>query len=375
MKNLKFHREFLLIFIFLNINIALSQAAKPLSVYLSPHQDDFFLFMGERMQYDLKVDTANLVFIFLTDGDAARVNYSYTTARNEGAREAIRFLGDYFSTNKRAEKIDTVSINSHRIQRFQYRGMTAYFMNLPCGYFDVKQKETPLGKFMNGDTAQITSRYKLSTYTSWKDLVLTVDSIIKKNYTNNGQVILNSFDYNITIDKNDHPDHNIVGELTKEVALENKDYRGRYYLGYTTTYINPNTDAIITGLNIGMFANYDRIMRLGGWMYSMTSSQHIGWQSRSYWRDETFVDGNSTIKMPDYKINILKSNQFVYLLADTTLNGEIIFFDIAGKIISKSNFSLSPNVPQKVEGRFLYNNIYIYQVKINQQKTSGKIIY
>jgi len=360
----------ILIFLFLFSKTLSAQIA---SFYFSPHQDDFFLFMGNNISKDYKNDSAKISCIFITNGDAAAKNYSYTVARNEGSKEAIRFTVDQLSSSKRIDINDTLIVNSHKIERYRFRDFTAYYLNLPCGLVSDKIDVVPLGKFKNGTLDSIQSTNKIATYKSWADLKNTIDTLIVNQSIGMKKVYVNSLDYDTKIDMYDHPDHNIIGSLVSDLSSHQLNWLVRYYIGYSIENKLSNIDVEDIAQKAGMFASYDYTMRIYDNLGKSTwDFAHTAWISRSYYRTEDFTN-NIPTAVDSNHISVYSKDGILYINALSSINGTIQIYDLLGKCLLQAKLTeIGWNTVDL--GNLKRNSIYLYKINGNK-KIAGKFIF
>ena len=339
-------------------NSLFSQVA---SFYIAPHQDDIALFMANNLIKDYRDESGKIVYIFVTNGDPTNIDLRYTIGRNEGAKESIRFVVDHYSQSETTEKIDTVIFNSHKIERFSYGDLTAYFMNLPCSDVSYSISKAPLGAFMLGTIDSVFSTNKLAIYKSWKDLENTFSAIVTAESKDMNRVYLNAHDFDTKIDPNDHPDHNITGTIINDVSLNKINYTIRYYNGYTIHNKLSNLDVNNETQKAAQFAAYDYGIRK---MYNPNRSywdpQHIVWLSRTYFRTQDQYN-NIITNIENNKTAVFAKDGILYINSDSSIDGVIRIYDSLGHCVLTKKINNIDSSPTQI-GILKSNSIFFYQI-------------
>lgn len=263
---------------------ASSIAAVPYSTtfYFSAHPDDFVLFMYP--QRDVVLPDANVVFVFMTAGDAGLATgpsgAPYYAARENGASRAIRFMADVATTDTASPSSGRVTVNGHKIYRTVYKNTTAYFLRLPDGNGDGEgfagDGYASLQKLKNGQISSIKAIDGSTTYTGWNDLVKTLGAIVTKQAVGTPNVWLNTHESDTSISPGDHSDHTMVGLATAAVQPTVPCVNVAYHVGYANSGL-VNMDLSEIEDKSAAFANYASGMAEKGYPGVAWEPTHKSW--------------------------------------------------------------------------------------------------
>ncbi len=283
------------------------------SVYVSPHPDDWQLFMNPDAYHGVKNTNEKVVFIHTTAGDSGNGtgDNNYYLAREEGSLRAIRFMSNTYTSGAGlgVNMNDTmVTINGHNIKKLTYRNVVAYFLRLPDGYLDGSGFSTTnfesLQRLYEGAITGISAIDGSTTYTSLNDLKETLRSILDTELTN--EIKFHLLDDDTSINTNSHSDHIYSSRIFREVAstIENTGFSEFLYIDYSTSSMQQN-----------IFGN-DYLVCAGTWgatasglsdnYHSSTwDSQHNAWLGKQYNRilitsstDTTHTGTNIALNKP-----------------------------------------------------------------------------
>jgi LmbE family N-acetylglucosaminyl deacetylase len=226
-------------------------------IYIVAHQDDWQLFMGDLAAVALGRGVAT-TFIYLTAGDDGR-DSTYWSTRERAALESVRIAS---GVNARRSEVvcAPTTMAAHTIRRCTFANTTSYFLRLPDGRRNgagfARYGNQSLRKLKLRTINSIQAVDRSTSYSSWQDLVATVDAIARSS---NVTPILNATDPSITINPHDHFDHRIVGLLAEEVRKRH-GWRARYYVGYAVASRASNRGAEAVRAKTAIFRAYDAVM-------------------------------------------------------------------------------------------------------------------
>ncbi|KAA1245566.1 discoidin domain-containing protein [Aquimarina sp. RZ0] len=273
------------------------------SIYVSPHPDDWQLFMNPNAYNSIKNPNEKVVFIHITAGDSGTgISSNKYLAREEGSLRAIRFMSNTFTTGaglgtNMNETI--VTINGHNILKYTYRNATAYFLRLPDGSPNgsgyLQQGFRSVQRLYNGIVPDISAIDTSTQYNSLTDLRNTLRSLIEVEATDLNDVTFNLADDDDTINPADHSDHIYSSKIMQDIANT---------LGGITINLYSEYD---TGLRAQNVFDHDYLVSAGTWgattsglsdnLNSSTWDRtHNSWIGKQYYR--------TTVSTSHYNANI-----------------------------------------------------------------------
>ncbi|MCA1827828.1 MAG: hypothetical protein LC689_12950 [Myxococcales bacterium] len=187
------------------------------------HEDDWQLFFDPNTYGDAIGSTVKVVLIYVTAGDAGGGYGSWSNAREEGARRAIRYCADVYSPSTSGTFTST-NFNGHTISGYTYKNTRSYFLRLADGCPDGSgcgaSNYESLLKFRTGAICSMTAVDGSTTYTSWDDLVTTIEVMVRAELANTGTTYtwFNIPSSSSTYNRDDHSDHTNTGYLMDYVA-------------------------------------------------------------------------------------------------------------------------------------------------------------
>ena len=269
-----------------------TQALAPSAVYfnVSAHADDWELFMNPNV-YNQVIDQNNKsVFIYLTAGDGGAGNggagrkQPYYIAREEGSKEATRFIANNGSGESSKATQQWIKANGNQVLKVTYENTVSYFLRLSdgapdgLGYGVGSLKLLHEGKIKNFRAVNDSAKYL-----NWKDLTDTVAGIIKQEAKGFSKVSFNLMDPDATVNPYDHSDHMqsslLIQDATKNKACAN--------FTYFQTYTNNSKPANMTEDDLLNHAAVFGVMDSGKGDYGYPGSwepYHKMWLGRSYSR-------------------------------------------------------------------------------------------
>lgn len=211
--------------------------AQATEVYVTGHEDDWQLFMGQRA-FDDVVQQDRVVFIYVTAGDAGYGTGGWGSvgmyrAREEGAIASASIPTSVIERWFPSDSSSWVTLNRHQIRRTIHRNTHHYFLRLPNGAPDgngyAGTKNQSLRLFRTGAIASMRAVDGSTTYTSFQDLQNTLQAIL--NQFSPG--IINLTEADGTINPGSHSDHFETTRLTVN-AFNNGALGFRFWLDYSS---------------------------------------------------------------------------------------------------------------------------------------------
>ncbi len=235
--------------------------------YAGAHQDDWQLFMTPNSFADAQAvypeghpqegeRRVKVVFIYTTAGDAGYGNgptadsgsrVPYYRARELGAEAAMRFVSTRGTEYRARTEWDNLRINGHRMIRWSYKNAVAYYLRLPdgglLGYGYGSTGGQSLKNLYEGGT--ITEINRRAHYSSWQDLVMTIESIVLREALGTPNVWMNAplpiaESGGATEPGHDHSDHIHTGLLMIDAVSSHPCINMALFSGYQTAHLAPN---------------------------------------------------------------------------------------------------------------------------------------
>ncbi len=284
----------ILLTVFLSL-LTIGVYSQPTSVFVTPHPDDWQLFMNPNAYHAVSDSNQHVIFLHLTSGDAGHgMEYNdFTRAREEGSKRALRFLlkAAFPRENFDQTITDTVEIiNDFKIETFSYHNIKAYFLRLPDGNYDgsgyERHNQESIKKIVSGEKLTINTIDGINTYTL-DDLISTINRIIPTpNELNPLSVHIAETDSEINPD--DHSDHISTAELVKLVLTEKKPYRLFEYIEYHSNSMPMNVFPDEYQVSVATWgATISGVSDFGH--YSTWDETHNSWLGRQYY-SETLIE-------------------------------------------------------------------------------------
>jgi hypothetical protein len=240
-------------------------AEKPdkVSFYFAAHEDDWQLFMNPSAFQDVIEGAAKTVFVHVTAGDAGLGTGGggrrrpYYLARENGAREAVRFMAD--TDHEPARRVDSrVTLDGHRIFRIAYRNTVSYFLRVPDG--NIKGEGfadtgfQSLKRLHDGAVKKVTAVDGSAVYRGWDDLVRTVRAIIDAERGRAPLVQINIAETDPAINPDDHADHLMTAQAALDAVSDLNCVRRVSYVDYASARLPENLDAQQRDMESSVFA-------------------------------------------------------------------------------------------------------------------------
>ena len=189
----------------------LATQARATDLYMVGHQDDWPLFMGNKV-FDQIATGVDINFIYLTAGDAGWKaggwnTIGYFKARENGVVGAARFAASTIPVWYPDDENKWVTLNGHNIWTVRHRNTLHYFLRLPDGNVNGNGFEgtgyVSVSKLHAGRIKSITAVDGSTTYKGYDDLKRTVQAILNQYVP--GKANLSDVDSNYNGGRN--PDH------------------------------------------------------------------------------------------------------------------------------------------------------------------------
>jgi predicted phage tail protein len=250
-------------------------------VYLQAHQDDWQLFLGDRPSDAVKTAT-RVVFVYTTAGDGGNgaTFPAYWQARETATNASIDSItpaGPWSCANP--------VVNGHAILRCTKASTVSYYMHLP-NPGDGSTKG--MSGLRDGQVATLTAVDNTATYTSWADLVLTIQGIIvaEQGAEPDAKVALHAPETDREVNSSDHSDHLATGDATL-AAAGGHDYNRFWYIGYQNQYYPANLTAAQLAAKWRVVYAYDDVMKkLMGESVLGPGADANNWVPRTVYRSE-----------------------------------------------------------------------------------------
>jgi len=215
--------------------------------------------MGDVVTASLKQGTP-ATFIYLTAGDDGR-DSTYWLTREQAAMQSVRIaIGAAALAD--AARCDTSQFNTHVIRRCTLGNTASYFLRLPDGRRNgagfARFAYQGLRKLRRGTIRSLGAVDHSSSYSSWKDLVTTIEAVMVLA-SRDSRPVLHTTDPSIAINPHDHFDHRITGLMVEEMRKRH-DWSARYYVGYALTSRAANRSTEETQEKTAAFRAYDDVM-------------------------------------------------------------------------------------------------------------------
>ena len=230
--------------------------------YVSPHQDDWQLFMNPSAFRDVRDETCRCVFIHVTAGDAGLGtgpggrSHPLYLARDNGAETAIRFMADADNRLPTEPVATTPFVSGRPVRRVAYRNTVAYFLHLPDGNPEGTGYSATgfqsLQRLAAGEITAITAIDGSATYRGWNDLRTAVRELIF-NESGSLPCDIHVPEQDAAINPGDHADHRCSASLVREAAA-GIAARWWHHLGYAAGSRPENLDRAERDLKCAVYA-------------------------------------------------------------------------------------------------------------------------
>jgi hypothetical protein len=297
---------------------SLSIGSTRFDVYLLAHPDDWLYFMLPNLYLDLR-SGGRVILIEVSAGspDASEAGGGATIGLNATATlpnalmwgvamQAGSNAAFAFAANSVVTGSGKITIDGHQIWYQNYGSATLLTMDLvtpaygrlTCGGTNQTFANTEgYGWPITGCESigqlhlygkPISALDGSTTYTSWKDLVSTIQGILDYyDVPHSSLTTLNGQEYDRSLDTISHPDHIEVGNIAH--ALGAGGYTMRYYLSYTIENMPPNVSGGDLTIKQDMWTIFWNAVSQS-WGYSVNNYYcqiQCQWLSRQYFRTVT----------------------------------------------------------------------------------------
>jgi hypothetical protein len=257
---------------------ASTSSAYQVDVYVQAYEDDWQLFMGDRVATSLQT-AQRVVLVYVTAGDQGG-NSTFWTTRERSARASVDTL-----IGAGAWTCATSTIAVRPIQRCEKGNVTAYYMRMPDGMWGDGFGHGSLTLLKNGQaTAALDGS---TTYASWSAFTTTLQTIIRTE--TGGQAgpfaSINSPDYDQVSNPSDMPDRYLTGQAV-QAASQGQRWDLRWYVGKNSQNLPVNVSGTPYNTKVQAYRAADNVMING--QYGTGWFEVQGWLPRTYYR---FVAG------------------------------------------------------------------------------------
>ena len=248
--------------------------------YLQAHQDDWQLFLGNRPAE--AVGTASkVVFVYTTAGDGGNgaTFPAYWQARESATNASVDTI-----TPAAPWTCANATLNAHVIFRCTKLNTVSYYLHLPNPGDASLQG---LSGLRDGRLSSLTAVDGSATYTSWADLVSTIQTLIatEAGAEPDVNVAVHAPETDRDVNSSDHSDHLATGDLTL-AATSAHVYNRFWYIGYQNQFYPANLTPAQLAVKWGTVYAYDHVMkRLMGETIIGTSDAEV-WVPRTVFRSE-----------------------------------------------------------------------------------------
>jgi hypothetical protein len=247
-------------------------------VFIHGHQDDWQLFMGDRVAAALPGDD-HVVLVYATAGDAGN-DTAYWHARERAAQASADSLA-----GAGAWACAVQPVNAHALRRCAKGKVVAYYLRLPDGNSDglgfghgsmelLRDQGTALAA-MDGSTA----------YATWGDLTGTLRALVELESGGLPEPRVHAPDWDRALNPGDHADHSAVGDAVK-AAGTGAGWSLWWYADYNISTRPANLSAADVALKTRYFRAYDDVMNAGGFGTLLAQQGYQSWLARTYRRAE-----------------------------------------------------------------------------------------
>jgi hypothetical protein len=248
---------------------------------LVAHQDDWQLFFGDRIAAAAQT-AAKVVLVYTTAGDAGDGSSfpPYWQAREQATNASVDTItpaGPWGCAN--------ATVNAHVIYRCTKANTVSYYLHLPN---PGDLRPGGLSSLRDGGISRLTAVDGTATYTSWADLVSTLQTIIvtEAGTEPDANIAIHAPETDRQVNEYDHSDHQATGDATR-AAVAGHDYNRFWYIGYQNQYYPANLNSTQLAMKWGTVIAYDKVMkRLMGETLLNGGSDADVWVPRTIYRSE-----------------------------------------------------------------------------------------
>ncbi|MBA4158598.1 MAG: fibronectin type III domain-containing protein, partial [Gemmatimonadetes bacterium] len=257
--------------------------ASPTSVefYIHAHQDDWQLFMGDRVYYALQGGN-RVVFVYATAGDAG-LDQRYWETREAAAQASVDSIAGAGSWTCASQTIAT-----HAVRRCTKGKTVSYYLRMPGGNGSDGMGYGKGSLVLLRDSARVTTAIDGSTtYVSWSDFHNTIAGIVDLESSDPTlvSVKVHAPDYNRTLNPGDHPDHWATADAVQAAAAL-RGWSMSWYVDYEIRRKSINLSAFDQAIKQKEFYAYDDVMLAAGYETLKNDTWYQAWLWRTYFRVE-----------------------------------------------------------------------------------------
>lgn len=260
-------------------------------VFVAAHQDDWQLFMGNKVFESAQNTEDETVILHITAGDAGHktANDAYYKAREASALAAARFAVNAYGSGAfygDEMKREWLQINGHLLLKYTYKKLSVYFMRLPDGNGDGSGFEAndnkSLEKLFNRQVIDFSTIDGRSTYSNKEDLVGTLKTLLTQ-LKQNRPLEMHLTDTDAERNPGDHSDHRVASLFAQEASKGFENTTLFFYTGYHMKTLEPNLTpeeikikSALWGVSTSALADHRH--------YSSWDSLHNAYLDREYFR-------------------------------------------------------------------------------------------
>ena len=251
-----------------------------IEVYLQAHQDDWQLFLGDRPA-DAVNTARKVVFVYTTAGDGGNGSSfpAYWQAREQAVNASVDTI-----TPSAPWSCASVAVNGHQIFRCSKGITVSYYLHLPN---PGDASTSGMSGLRDGRLSSLTAVDGSATYTSWGDLVSTLQTLVANEVGTEPEinVALHAPETDREVNSSDHSDHLATGDLVA-AAAGGHAYNYFWYIGYQNQYYPANLTPAQLAIKWQTVYAYDRVMKaLMGETIIGTSDAEV-WVPRTVYRTQ-----------------------------------------------------------------------------------------
>lgn len=263
-----------------------------MAFYVSPHQDDWQLFMVPRALADLRKPKheCKVVFIYLTAGDAGFVTPAdeYWRGREMGAINSLRAVRGLRDDPKVATTVDVVC--GHPIVTLRMMENTvSYFLRLPEDSLKTRPVDPMAAPSAGAELRPLGQ--ETDCFANWNDLVTTLAQILRNESYGTENRPFSWVNY-LDPDYGQHLNHIVAGHCIEEAMamteLDNLpgkvEFKREKFLDYRTKDFPKNVSWLELYTKRRIFRTYDRVANLvsNGRYGSHQYGEYLSWLRRQY---------------------------------------------------------------------------------------------
>ncbi len=330
-------------------------------VYVSPHEDDWQLFIGDRFAASARGTTQKVVLIYTSAGDGGRGS-AYWNTREAASKASVDTIIGTASWTCAPQ-----TVNAHPIRRCVKGKVISYYLRMPDG--NLSGDGFGFGSLELLQTGQPTSAIDGSTtYASWSDFTTTLRTIIagEVGATTSPYVQVNAPEYDRAINLDDHPDHLATGDAVR-AAGQGQPWDQGWWVGYNTQNLPVNVSGAPLDFKDAEFLQYANVMGDAGYGSPWNEPSYQAWLKRTYVRYVNYVPptppvapSNLVATVPAYSVTLTWNDNS----ADETLFRVQRALDVSGAPDTWVDVvATAPNTVSYVDASVSASTTYWYRVR------------